>query len=459
MIGALNVMNPALQMINFSYTYPDTPVPSLYDASLNINEGECVCVTGPSGCGKTTLLMAIQGLLKAGNASGTMCLRKNGWNLDVGMVFQNAESQILCTTVEDEVAFGPDNLGLLSKEGVQDSLCNVGLTGFEKRNVEQLSAGEKHRLTIASVISMEPGLLLLDEPTSQLDTDGKQKLMEILKRLKERGHALLITDHNLDPFRSIADRFVFMKSGHILGELFHDMNTLSLSKRVNQKIAPEVDGPLAIEVENLYLSGTNGTNVFRGANMRIHRGELVHLFGQNGAGKSTLMKCIAGLMTLDSGSIQVVGIDTPRPDRLLGKVGFLFQNPQRQIFEDTVYEEVAFSLKRMGILKEETHRRVVETLTLCDVIDLSGRPPLTLSFGEQHRVALASVIAPRPEVLLLDEPFAGLDLAQRHRILHILSELKQRYGTTVLIASHDLLPEPHWADRVLNLQGGRVETF
>ena len=458
MIGTLNVMNPALQMISFSYTYPDTLVPSLYDASLNINEGECVCVTGPSGCGKTTLLMAIQGLLKAGNASGTMCLRKNGWNLDVGMVFQNAESQILCTTVEDEVAFGPENLGFFSKERVQDALRDVGLKGFEKRNVEQLSAGEKHRLTIASVISMEPGLLLLDEPTSQLDTDGKQKLMEVLKRLKERGHALLITDHNLDPFRFIADRFVFMKSGYILGET-HDVKTSVLSQRVDRKTTSEVDGPLAITVENLHLSCTNGLNVFNGVNMRIHRGELVHLFGQNGAGKSTLMKCIAGLMTPDSGSIQVVGIDTPRPDRLLGRVGFLFQNPQRQIFEDTVYEEVAFSLKRMGISKEEIQRRVVETLTLCDVIDLSGRPPLTLSFGEQHRVALASVIAPNPEVLLLDEPFAGLDFAQRHRILHILSELKQLYGTTVLIASHDLLPEPHWADCVLNLQGGRVETF
>jgi energy-coupling factor transport system ATP-binding protein len=164
-------------------------------------------------------------------------------------------------------------------------------------------------------------------------------------------------------------------------------------------------------------------------------------------------------MIPDSGSIQAVGIENPRPTRLLGKLGFLFQNPQRQIFEDTVYEEVAFSLKRMGISKEEINKRVVEALTLCDISDLSDRPPLTLSFGEQHRVALASVIAPRPEALLLDEPFAGLDFAQRYRILRILSELRLQYGTTVLIASHDLLLEPHWADRILNLQEGKIETF
>jgi energy-coupling factor transport system ATP-binding protein len=454
-------MNPALQMINFFYTYAGAPGPSVYDASLNVDEGECVCVTGPSGCGKTTLLMAIQGLLKTGNATGNISLRKNGWYLDVGMVFQNAETQVLCNTVEDEVAFGPENLGAFSAERVQDALRDVGLRGFEKRNVEQLSAGEKHRLTIASVISMEPGLLLLDEPTSQLDTDGKQKLIEVLKRLKERGHALLITDHNLDPFRSVADRFVFMESGHILSET-HGVNTpllSGLSKSVDEKTTSDVSGPSAIAVENLYLSGADGTKTFKGVNMRIHQGELVHLFGKNGAGKSTLLKCIAGLVIPDSGSIQVVGIKKPCPGKLLGKVGFLFQNPQRQIFEDTVYEEVAFSLKRMGLSEGEIHRRVVEALALCDVSDFARRSPFTLSFGEQHRVALASVIAPEPKVLLLDEPFAGLDLAQRHRILHILFKLQQRYRTTVLIASHDLLPDPCWADRVLALSEGKIASF
>jgi energy-coupling factor transporter ATP-binding protein EcfA2 len=451
-------MNPALQLINYSYTYADSGTPSLCDASLSIHEGECVCVTGPSGCGKTTLLMAIQGLLKSGHVDGAVSIRKNGWKLDVGMVFQNADTQILCTTVEDEVAFGPENLGFFSTERVQDALQAVGLVDFSKRNVERLSAGQKHRLTIASVISMEPGLLLLDEPTSQLDADGKRKLLEILRRLKEQGHALLITDHNYDLFRFIADRFIFMKNGNILSEVL-DAGTPALSGKIVEKTAPVVDAPLAIAIDNLQLSGINGTNVFNGVNIRINRGELVHIFGQNGAGKSTLLKCIAGLVRPGSGSIHVVGIGTPRPDGLLGKMGFLFQNPQRQIFEDTVYEEVAFSLKRMGLLKEEIHNRVIKTLALCDVSDLSERPPLTLSFGQQHRVALASVIAPGPDVLLLDEPFAGLDLAQRYRILRILSELRQECGTTTLIASHDLLPDPHWADRILNLQGGKIGTL
>ena len=319
-------MNAVLQMMDFSYAYPDTRVPSLNNASLRISSGECVCVTGPSGCGKTTLLMAIQGLLKSGQASGAVSLRKNGWKLDVGMVFQNADTQILCTTVEDEVAFGPENLGFFSRERAEDALRAVGLTDFAKRNVERLSAGEKHRLTIASVISMEPGLLLLDEPTSQLDADGKRKLLEILKRLKEQGHALLITDHNYDLFRFIADRFIFMKNGYMLSDGY-DEDTSTLSGMISQKTASVVNGPLAIEVDNLHLSGTNGTNVFNGVNIRINRGELVHLFGQNGAGKSTLLKCIAGLVRPGSGTVHVIGIGTAPAGQAFRKDGFFVSEP------------------------------------------------------------------------------------------------------------------------------------
>lgn len=308
-------MARALEIREFSYTYPGARIPAIRDTSCFLDGGECVCVTGPSGCGKTTLLLAVQGLLRGGLANGTISLKKNGSRLDAGMVFQNADTQILCTTVEDEVAFGPENLNFLSgetKKKVLDALLAVGLTGFEKRNVEQLSAGEKHRLTMASVLSMEPRLLLLDEPTSQLDADGKKKLLEILKRLKEQGNSLLITDHNYDFFRQIADRFIFMRRGHILNGVHEEDIPASPAKMT----ASVVDAPVAITVSNLYLSGTNGTNVFNGVNLRINRGELILLFGQNGAGKSTLLKCIAGLISAGSGTVQVIGIGTPRPDKL-----------------------------------------------------------------------------------------------------------------------------------------------
>jgi energy-coupling factor transport system ATP-binding protein len=191
--------------------------------------------------------------------------------------------------------------------------------------------------------------------------------------------------------------------------------------------------------------------------LKVRQGERIHLFGSNGAGKSSLFRCLAGLESPDSGTIELAGIATPRPEHLPGKVGVLFQNPSRQLFAESVYEEVAFTLRRRGMSRRETELVVAEALDLCGVGHLAERAPLTLSFGEQHRVALAAVAAPRPEVLLLDEPFAGLDFPQRLALLAILAAMPGRYGTTIVIASHDELPDPAWADRTLKLAGGRLD--
>ena len=181
------------------------------------------------------------------------------------------------------------------------------------------------------------------------------------------------------------------------------------------------------------------------------------IHGQNGVGKSTLLKCMSGLIKPEKGRIEVTGMGRPSMDRLLGKIGFLFQNPERQLFEDTVWDEVAFSLKRMGLSEQDINSRVAEALETFQVDHLRNHSPLTLSFGEQHRVALASVVAPRPEILMLDEPFAGLDFARRKKILKILSRLCEKRGTTVLIASHEFLPHEAWAHETLLLKEGRIE--
>ena len=198
-------MAALLEIQNFSYTYPGAPGPALSDISLAIHPGECVCVTGHSGCGKTTLLLAVKGLLYQGAYSGTITVGVPGASCNgstAGMVLQNAESQILCTAVSEEVAFGPENLCVPEEEiggRVERALEAVGLQEYSGRTVEQLSLGQKQRLAIASVLSMQPQLLLLDEPTSQLDGPGKEKLVRVLAQLKSRGHALLITEHDTWP--------------------------------------------------------------------------------------------------------------------------------------------------------------------------------------------------------------------------------------------------------------------
>jgi len=454
---------PVLEIQGYGYCYPGATAPALKDIWLCVGEGECVCLSGPSGSGKTTLLLAVKALLKGGRASGSIRLAGSETGSAPGMVFQNAETQILCTTVEDEAAFGPENQGRTSDDiprSVQASLEMVGLAGFEARNVEHLSAGEKHRLAIASVLSMSPGFLLLDEPTAQLDASGKNRLVRILKGLKAKGHALLVADHDLNPFFGLADRFLFMDQGSIQKSVDDIPSVISGSppdQGPRESPLSDRKASTLIHVKDLHLAGANGRPLFRGVDFHLHRGSLVHILGENGAGKSTLLRCMAGLVSPGAGTLHVSGIMKLRPEALLGTVGFMFQNPERQLFEETVYGEVGFSVKRLGLPPDGVHARVMEALSLCEADHLTNRSPLTLSFGEQHRVAMASAMAPRPKALLLDEPLAGLDFRQRRRILNIMSRLRETRATTVLIASHEYLPDKNWADQTLVLKEGKIE--
>jgi energy-coupling factor transporter ATP-binding protein EcfA2 len=456
-------IQPVMEIKEYGYYYPGAEAPALEGISLAVGPGECVCLSGPSGSGKTTLLLAVKGLLKGGLASGSIQMAGPGSGSSPGLVFQNAETQILCTTVEDEAAFGPENQGRASddiKRCVQESLEIVGLSGFETRNVEHLSAGEKHRLAVASVLSMSPKSLLLDEPTAQLDPSGKDRLVRILERLRDKGHTLLIADHDLAPFCGLADRFILMEQGRIretLNEMPHILPVSPPVQGPHDRTATQRAESVLIHVKDLHLAGANGHPLFFGIDLELRRGALVHILGENGAGKSTLLRCMAGLAQADAGTIDVLGIKRLRPEALLGKVGFMFQNPERQLFEETVYAEVGFSLKRLGLPPRVVHERILEALAFCEADYLGARSPLTLSFGEQHRVAMASAIAPRPDVLLLDEPFAGLDFRQRGRILGILSRLRRERHTTVLIASHEYLPDGRWADQTLMLKDGKID--
>ena len=456
-------MKPAIEIKDYAYQYPGREVWALSGVNLSVRPGECICLTGPSGCGKSTLFLAIKGLLKSGREKGSIRVASDNGHGRAGLVFQNAESQLLCTTVADEVAFGPQNFGFDQKEietAVRKSLETVSLTGFETRNVEALSAGQTHRLAIASVLSTAPGMLLLDEPAAQLDAPGKDRLSALLKEMKAAGHTLIIADHDLGPFETLTDRYVFMDGGRI--ERI-DARIPKLNPHKFPGVSPsgrtKADNPgkPILAVDGLFMSGSNGRPLFDKLHFQLMPGRRVFIHGHNGVGKSTLLKCLAGLVRPEAGSIELTGVGTPAPGRLLGHMGLLFQNPERQLFEDTVQREVAFSLKRMGLSGREIRARVEEALDIFEVGHLADRSPLTLSFGEQHRVTLASVIAPRPDILMLDEPFAGLDFGRRRNILKILSHLCQTCGKTVVIASHEPFPYSEWADDTLFLKDGRFE--
>lgn len=457
-----------LMVSDLTYCYPGETEPALADISFALSTGECVCFSGHSGCGKTTLLLALKGLLpeglqRGGIRSGEHPLTRETILSSFGLVFQNAESQLLCSTVFDEVAFGPENLCVPPGEINQriiEALTAVDLLDFGNRNVERFSAGQKQRLCIASVLSMRPGLILLDEPTSQLDGKGRNDLLKVLQQLKKQGISILIAEHNIQPFITLIDRYYLMAGGRITGvqeqppeEYRSGPSAMTVPATKHGK---KVVAEMLVFAENLSVSYPGSSNVLTECSLEIGAGELVHLYGENGCGKSTLLKTIAGAIQADSGSLNVCGRSLTTAGELLGTVALLFQNPQRQLFEDTVRDEVAFTLKRLKLPVVEIERRVESALTLSEALHLGDRLPLTLSFGEQHRVALASVIAPEPQLLLLDEPFAGLDPLQRLRLLKILRRIRHEKGTAIVIASHDPLPDPAWADRIVTMQDGRI---
>jgi energy-coupling factor transport system ATP-binding protein len=456
-------LEPLLTIQGFGYRYPGQISPALSDVTLCVGAGECICLTGNSGSGKSTLLFAMMNLLRGGILSGTVTLVKqpasDSCDAPLGMVFQNPESQLFCTTVGEEVAFGPENLCVPAAEigqRVAEALDAVGLPDQQERSLEAFSAGQKQRIAIASVLSLHPRLLLLDEPTSQLDAEGKQELVQVLSGLKRAGHTLVLAEHDPRPFLGLIDRFLVLDRGRVVAESGESPACIAPAVRRAPRAVTSPLTPAVLTATGLSLSFPEAGAVLRELQLEVRRQERVHLFGRNGAGKTTLLRCLAGLERPDSGNCRLAGIRQPRPESLPGKVGVLFQNPARQLFAETVWEEVAFTLRRMRLTGRELEERVVEALMVCGILRLTERAPLTLSFGEQHRVALAAVLAPRPELLLLDEPFAGLDFPQRLALLEILGTLPERFGSTVLIASHDELPDPNWADRRLVLEGGTL---
>jgi energy-coupling factor transport system ATP-binding protein len=422
--------------------------PVLRRAGLELRAGECAVLTGPTGCGKSTLLRAIAGALP----SGARLEGRSAVSGRCALLFQNIETQLLFTTVDEEVASGPLHAGVASQDirrRVAEALAQVGLEGFERRAVDTLSAGEKQRVVLAALLALEPAVLLLDEPTSALDEPARQQLVSVLAKLRRRGHAIVVADHVLEPFRELADRCWLLKEGNLT-----HASACPPEAQAPRCPPPALDaGALDAAVcDGVAVQDASGRPLLEAVSFRVRRGERVLLTGPNGSGKTTLLRAIAGLLPPSRGRVS-------RPsgaDAAPGGVGFLFQSPQRNLFERTARDEIAFTLRRRGRPQQELQRRVEEVLDLCGLAAQCDRSPLRLSFGEQHRVAFASVLAPEPSLLLLDEPFSGLDAEARLRLLDVLAREQDRCGSAVLIAVHDERPLSRWAHRCLHLERRRM---
>jgi energy-coupling factor transport system ATP-binding protein len=451
----------------------------LDDVSVAIRQSEFVLVTGPSGCGKSTLTRCLNGLIPlsvGADMSGRVMVGGRPTSAatvaelatSVGLVFQNPATQLFCLTVGEEVEFGPRNLGLGEAEIAARATWALGATGttaLRDRPVRSLSGGEQQRVAIAAVLAMKPGMLVLDEPTSSLDLQGRKALMATLQQLSARdGVTILVVEHRLGEVARLATRTLVMDAGRIVADgetaaVFARRGLLrQLGLRRPAETAEDEWGallvprghaakPPVVELHDVEV-GYGHRTVLSGLNLAIHEGEFTALVGDNGSGKTTLARLLAGLLKPRRGKVRWRS-DHGEPGR---GVGLLFQNPLHQLFCTTVEEEVGFGPVNFGCFDPGRIERLLEA---SDLTALRSRPIHTLSSGQQQRTALTAVLSLRPRLIILDEPTMGQDWRHLSALMGYLSELN-RDGCAVLLISHDYKLVHRFAERILLLRNGRV---
>ena len=521
----------------------ESTVTAVKDVDLEVYPGEFIAILGHNGSGKSTLAKHINAILyptsgtvivdgkDTSDESNTLPVRQTA-----GMVFQNPDNQIIGQVVEEDVGFGPENLGVPTKEiweRVKESLQAVGMYEYRAASPNKLSGGQKQRVSIASVIAMHPKCIILDEPTAMLDPSGRKEVIRAVRALNdvEKITIILITHYMEEVI--YADRVFVMEKGEVkmsgtpkeifsrvpellelrLGvpqvtelaynlqkagmdipsgiltqkELVDELVKVYQKHREDKENGPdgEYTGDVVSKdvrsaskeedkrfsektqliLEDLTYEYNPGTPMAVKAldhiNIRIDKGEFLGLIGHTGSGKSTLVQHLNALLTPTSGTMYYLGEDVfvkdyPRK-KLRGKVGLVFQYPEHQLFEDTILNEVSFGPKNLGFSIAECKEKTIEALHLVGMSeDCLNISPFDLSGGQKRRVAIAGVLAMEPEILVLDEPTAGLDPKGREDLLHMIGDLKKRRGITVVLVSHSMEDVAEYADRIVVMDHGKV---
>jgi energy-coupling factor transport system ATP-binding protein len=401
----------AARLERVTYAYPEAAAPSLDDVSMVALEGELVVLAGPSGGGKTTLLRAIAGLVPAfhgGRLAGRVTC-----NGTTGIAFQDPEAQGVYRDVVRDVAFGLENRAWPRHAIVPaalDALAAVRAGHLAGRTLDTVSGGELQRVALAGVLAPRPSLLLLDEPTSQLDDEAAAAVVALLRDLAATGVAVVVAEHRVDRFAGVAHRIAGVDGGRLTDYV----------PPVTRAATPTVAGPALLVADGVTVERGEGGVI--DASLTIGRGEIVALHGTNGAGKTTLLRALAGLDDVQAGSILLDGVDvtTWPAERRHPGIALVPQDPGRYLLRSTVAEEVGSA----------------EPLAALGLAGFGDRHPLDLSAGQRERVAIAAALAYDPAVLMLDEPTRGMDAGRRAELATVL-RARAADGHAVLVATHD----------------------
>ncbi len=441
---------PPIHFRELSFAYPDAEVALFRELSLTIPPGSFALVVGASGSGKSTFLRMINGLVpqsSGGWMRGRICVGDLDTRLGtaklapwVGMVIQRPERSFIAEVVEEEVAFAPEQAGFppeVVAARVEEALDRMGIAHLRGRRIATLSGGEKQLLALAAALALRPPILLLDEPMSQLDEVARASLIRLLQRLHEEGMTVIIAEHRLQALRPLATQVIRLGEPRAVPPL---PPLLPAGERV------------VLRVEGLTVGYEDRPPVLQGVDLTLRQGEIVALIAPNGAGKSTLFRAIIGLLPLRRGRIFCCGasIESASVEVRARQIGYLPQDPDLLLFAESVADEVRFTLRHHGLPDDE--EVVMPLLAQLGLAEVAGAYPRDLSLGQRQRVALAAVMAPRPSVLLLDEPTRGLDTVQAAALGGLLRRWAAS-GMSVLLATHNRAWAMALAHRTVGLEG------
>lgn len=513
-----------IEIRDLTYTYPGASRPTLDHLNLNVEKGDFLAIIGNNGCGKSTLCKTMNGLIPhfiAGEFQGSVLVdQQDTRTMDVGRiagkvgyVYQDFENQIVRPTVLDDASYACMNYAMPDYlERGREALRQCGLEGREQEYIWQLSGGQTHLLALAGAVSLEPDVLILDEPIAQLDPKHADLIYGVLKNLNETwGKTIIVIEHHTEYIADYCHHVALLKDGHtewVLpsdealrrveelqecnifppqvtiaaqqmkkeGMLAEDTvlpTTIEAGKKVFDRLlyrgeicteweAPgekqkETETVVSFRKVSVSYRAVKGEakQIFRNLNLEIRKGEKIALIGSNGAGKSTLMKLMTGLIKPSEGEILLKGkgIRDTKPEALSKMISLVYQNPEEMFIKDSIERDIAFAMEARNTENwQERTKALLEQFRLTELKDRDGR---LLSGGQMRRASLAIGIALNPEILLLDEPTANLDIATRKEIMRTLNEMKD-ITETVLIATHDMQLVCEWAERIIVLCQGEV---
>lgn len=464
-----------VEIRGFSYAYPGKESLTLQDISLSIERGSFIVITGESGCGKSTLGKALAGFIfedEIPNVQGQIIV--NGTDMSqiplyeasehVAYVHQNPEDQFCTLNVADEIAFGLENRCLdpeIIEERIYQSLNIVRGIHLKDRLLSTLSGGEKQKIAISSMLALFPDVLILDEPTSNLDPIATQHVFQTLYDMrKDKDLTVIIIEHKLKQLETFSPEIFEMESGKI--KRIHDIPTFQNHLREKSYLLPEINTPSALHPELfVVLSNVNvkidNHSILNDINLKISPGDFYALMGPNGSGKSTLLQTIMGFHKIEPGKTYVFGKDlsSMKTSDLVTDVGFIFQNPDHQLFTQSVWDEAVLLSKNIGMWTQQREILAEEWFDRMKLISKRDEHPQRLSYGEKRRLNLLSVILHTPKLLLIDEFLIGQDMANAHAWMKFLQDYTQK-GNAVILVNHHMELTRQYCNRIVFLNEGKI---